>query len=59
MQNEDDASKAAFLRALRTKGETPGEIAGFARALLDRAVDPAIDPRADAGPNDRRVWHGW
>ncbi len=45
-----DAAKAAFLRALRLKGETPGEIAGFAHALLARAVDPGIDPATARGP---------
>ncbi len=47
---EPDAAKAAFLRALRAKGETPAEIAGFARALLARAVDPEIDPARLPGP---------
>ncbi len=47
---EPDAGKAAFLRALRAKGETPAEIAGFVRALLDRAVDPGIDPARLPGP---------
>ena len=42
--------KAAFLRALRAKGETPAEIAGFARALLARAVDPEIDLARLPGP---------
>ena len=45
-----DAAKADFLRALRAKGETPAEIAGFAHALLARAVDPAIDPARLPGP---------
>ena len=47
---ESDAAKAAFLRALRAKGETPAEIAGFAAALLARAVDPEIDPARLPGP---------
>jgi anthranilate phosphoribosyltransferase len=47
---EPDAAKAAFLRALRVKGETAPEIAGFARSLLARAVDPRIDPAALPGP---------
>ena len=47
---EPDAAKAAFLRALRAKGETPAEIAGFAGALLARAVDPGIDPARLPGP---------
>jgi anthranilate phosphoribosyltransferase len=49
-ETEPDSAKAAFLRALRVKGETPAEIAGFARALLARAVDPRIDPAALPGP---------
>ena len=49
-EHEPDAGKAAFLRALRAKGETPGEIAGFAQALLARAVDPLTDPAQMPGP---------
>ncbi len=49
-EREPEAGKAAFLRALRAKGETPGEIAGFARAMLTRAVDPGIDPDRMPGP---------
>ena len=49
-EREPDTGKAAFLRALRAKGETPAEIAGFVRALLDRAVDPGIDPARLPGP---------
>ena len=41
--NASDAQAAAFLIALRTKGETVGEIAGFAAVLRERAV------RVDAG----------
>jgi anthranilate phosphoribosyltransferase len=46
----DDAAKAAYLRALRAKGETATEIAAFARALLARAVDPGIAPENVPGP---------
>ncbi len=46
----DDSVKAAFLHALRAKGETAGEIAGFAGALLARSVDPGIDPESFEGP---------
>ena len=49
-ERESDPAKAAFLRALRAKGETPAEIAGFARAMLARAVDPGIDPARMPGP---------
>lgn len=36
--------KATFLTALAIKGETPGEIAGFACALRARALQPELDP---------------
>ncbi len=35
--------KADFLEALGKKGETPGEIAAFARALRDKAIEPPLD----------------
>jgi anthranilate phosphoribosyltransferase len=35
--------KADFLAALSKKGETPGEIAAFARALRDKSIQPPID----------------
>jgi anthranilate phosphoribosyltransferase len=35
--------KADFLAALGTKGETPVEIAAFARALRDKAIAPPLD----------------
>jgi anthranilate phosphoribosyltransferase len=47
-QPSDDV-KAAFLSALSNKGETPSEIAAFARALRELAVDPGLgawSPRA-------------
>ncbi len=34
--------KADFLRALAEKGETPAEVAGFARMFRERAVDPGV-----------------
>ena len=37
-----DSDKAAFLRALREKGESAAEIAAFAREMLARALDPEI-----------------
>jgi anthranilate phosphoribosyltransferase len=46
----DDGAKAAFLQALRAKGETAQEIAGFVAALLRRAVSPGIDPGHLPGP---------
>jgi anthranilate phosphoribosyltransferase len=42
--------KKDFLKALRAKGETAGEIAAFAEALLGHAVDPQIDPAGLPGP---------
>lgn len=45
-----EAEKADFLKALREKGETAQEIAGFAKALLSRAVDPQLDPAKLSGP---------
>jgi anthranilate phosphoribosyltransferase len=36
--------KAAFLSALAQKGETPEEIAAFARALRDKGIEPPLDP---------------
>lgn len=42
-----DADKAAFLDALAAKGETIGEIAGFARAFRMRAVDPEVGDWSD------------
>ena len=45
-----DSAKADFLQALRVKGETGREIAGFVQAMLARAVDPALDPTKLPGP---------
>ena len=36
--------KADFLTALAQKGETPDEIAAFARALRDKSISPPLDP---------------
>jgi anthranilate phosphoribosyltransferase len=36
-------AKADFLTALASKGETPGEIAAFARALRGRCVRPVVE----------------
>lgn len=38
-----DETKAAFLTALADKGETPTEIAGFARAFRALAVNPGVE----------------
>ncbi len=46
----DDQSKAQFLKALRAKGESGEEIAGFAKALLARAIEPGIDAAQLPGP---------
>ncbi len=46
----EDESKAEFLIALREKGETSTELAGFVRAFLTRAVDPQIDAARLPGP---------
>ncbi len=46
----EEGAKAEFLTRLRAKGETAGEIAGFARALLARAVDPMLDRSRLPGP---------
>jgi anthranilate phosphoribosyltransferase len=35
--------KADFLTALAQKGETPGEIAAFVRALRDKSIQPPLD----------------
>jgi len=40
------AEKASFLSALADRGETPGEIAAFAQAFLERAVVPTINQTA-------------
>lgn len=41
-----DAQLAAFLIALRAKGETVDEIVGFRDAILDHAVPLTVDPMA-------------
>ena len=43
-------SKAAFLKALHSKGETPDEIAGFVNEFLKLAVDPGLVPATIPGP---------
>lgn len=45
-----DGVKAGFLKALRAKGETADEIAGFVKALLGHAVDPQIERAKLPGP---------
>ncbi len=39
-----DQAKADFLTALAAKGESPAEIAAFAKAFLRRSIDPEIGP---------------
>jgi anthranilate phosphoribosyltransferase len=46
---ESDEAKADFLLALAAKGETPSEIAGFARTFRELAINPGVEslaPRA-------------
>ena len=38
-----EEAKGEFLTALARKGETPAEVAGFARAFRERAIDPGVD----------------
>jgi len=40
--------KADFLAAFAGKGETPDEIAAFARALRDKSIQPPIDAETRA-----------
>jgi len=40
--------KADFLTALAQKGETPAEIAAFARALRDKSISPPLDAETRA-----------
>ncbi len=42
------AAKADFLAALAQKGETPDEIAAFARALRDKSIPPPLDAETRA-----------
>ena len=44
------AEKKDFLRALRAKGETAAEIAGFSQALLAHALTPELDRSRLPGP---------
>lgn len=43
-------TKAAFLKALSIKGETPDEIAGFVTEFLQLAIDPGLDRSKLQGP---------
>ncbi len=43
-------AKADFLIALRAKGETADDLAGFARELLGHAITPELDRAALPGP---------
>ncbi len=55
----DDVGIAAILVALRVRGETPDEVAGFARALRETCirveVPPGIDPIDTAGTGGDRM----
>ena len=52
------AVKADFLTALAQKGETPDEIAAFARALRDKSIPPPLDADLAGRPgNSRRRRH--
>jgi anthranilate phosphoribosyltransferase len=43
-ENISTPAKADFLIALAQKGETPAEIAAFARALRAKSISPPLDP---------------
>ena len=47
-ENVPVAGKAGFLAALAHKGETPDEIAAFARALRDKSIVPVLDAETRA-----------
>lgn len=49
-RSAEPSAKERFLEALQFRGETVGEIAGFAQALVGLAVDPQIAPGALQGP---------
>lgn len=49
-ENVPELDKADFLRALRRKGETSGEMMAFVDAFLELATDPEIDPEKLDGP---------
>lgn len=44
LERAEPAQAGAILAALRAKGETPDEVAGFARAMHRLALRPPIDP---------------
>jgi anthranilate phosphoribosyltransferase len=48
-ENVPAERKAEFLVALANKGETPDEIAAFARALRDKSITPPLDAETRAG----------
>ena len=47
-ENVSAGLKAGFLAALANKGETPEEIAAFARALHDKSIQPPLDAQTRA-----------
>ena len=53
-----DAQLAAFLIALRLKGETVDEIVGFRDAILEHAVELPVDPwRSTSSARRRSLRH--
>ena len=48
--NPSPETKATFLKALHSKGETADEIAGFVNEFLKLSVDPGLDPATLSGP---------
>ena len=52
-ENVPAAVKADFLTALAKKGETPGEIAAFARALRNKSIPVPLDEETRFAGNPR------
>ena len=49
-EGADDGKKANFLKALAAKGETPGEIAAFVEAFLERSLSVELAAGVSDGP---------
>jgi anthranilate phosphoribosyltransferase len=45
--NDTDEAKGQFLSALAVRGETPAEVAAFARAFRARAINPGVEAWSD------------